>query len=88
MATDAGIPDNPIAFPHFVPDGHYNGSLHYEGMSLRDWFAGQVMGFALVHAISDERSPMRDHNLPEEWAAQIAYSAADAMLAARAQVRS
>jgi len=37
------IEDGGTAFPRFVPDGHYNGSVDVTGMSLRDYFAGQAL---------------------------------------------
>ena len=46
---------------------------HYNGMSLRDWFAGQ----ALAGWLAGETTP-DDHS-----AARYAYAVADAMIAAR-----
>jgi hypothetical protein len=46
------------------------------GMSLRDYFAGQVL--AGMHA-----NPDTDPTLPAETLANIAYATADAMIAAR-----
>lgn len=47
----------------------------YAGMSLRDWFAGQALPWALAQR--DVSSPWKQ---PAAWAA---YEIADAMLAAR-----
>lgn len=60
--------DNPPAFPN----AHDNGWA--EGMSLRDWFAGQAI------AASDFMNIAGWTHLE---LAQYAYSLADAMLAAR-----
>ncbi len=62
-----------------VPEGTLPG---FEGLTLRDWFAGHVMsGFAVCHDESDRR----------EWQwqalAEAAYMAADAMLAERSRDR-
>lgn len=67
--------DNPPAFPGVA---HFTGSTHGEGMSLRDWFAGQALTGGMAAA--------DDHNFstPEKCALQ-AYQIADAMLAARAE---
>lgn len=64
--------DNMPAFPR---SGH-----HQEGMSLRDWFAGQSLsGFcSLMH---DGGEPF----LGAADAAKAAYNYADAMLAERAK---
>lgn len=57
-------PENPQAFPSV------NDKAHYYGMTLRDYFAGQVLA-----CVADE-------NLPE-YAGEVAYEYADAMLKAR-----
>lgn len=78
-------PENPPAFPNAMIPEWQEGS---SGMSLRDWFAGQVAATALYHAISQVDDPhcmMLQDQIPEEWAAKIAYGLADAMLAARVQ---
>lgn len=62
---------NPYAFPGETYEA--NGHVTYQqGMTLRDWFAGQVI--AAVYTRSDA-----DHYAD----AQIAYDVADAMLKAR-----
>jgi hypothetical protein len=62
--------ENPIAFPSAHPFGSE------EGMTLRDWFAGQ----ALIGLLGEGR-----------WAAKIlaehAYRTADAMLAERERAK-
>jgi hypothetical protein len=69
------IEDGGAAFPC---EGGCDSGLHPDpGMSLRDWFAGQV----LVGLLASERP---DFHIPsKEKAAITAYEYADAMLAAR-----
>lgn len=53
-----------------------------EGMSLRDWFAGQAMkGFA--PRIYDAGYPQEPTVMEVAWATKAAYVIADAMLAER-----
>ena len=61
-------PKNPPAFPMGDPT---NGG--YDGMTLRDWFAGQALAGLLAHASGEDpfKSPA------------MAFTLADAMLAAR-----
>ncbi len=63
--------DNPPAFPN-----HPRVQLgdEYEGMSLRDWFAGQAMIGVAAYA---------GEPVPPDLLAKAAYGFADAMLAAR-----
>lgn len=66
---------NPFAFPvsEQISDSHPD----YQGMTLRDWFAGQAMS----HALSASASHDGCYNpVAAAWGA---YSVADAMLAAR-----
>jgi hypothetical protein len=64
-------PNNPPAFP--TPDcSAWDGDSRTQGMSLRDWFAGQALTGLLAN---------RSMNLT--YAAEVAYNMADAMLAAR-----
>ncbi len=73
-------PANPLAFPRFVPDGHYNGSIDAEGMDLRDYFAGQALAGCLASGKWDNAGTGF-----EAYIATHAYNIADAMLAAREQ---
>lgn len=69
-------PENPSAFP--VPnDANVNGQ---EGMTLRDWFAGQ----ALSGMLSDGEMTENGGAL---FLPDLAYAFADKMLAARAKVQ-
>ena len=73
---------NPPAFPQQCADALDVGMVH-EGMTLRDWFAGQAIG-ATITAITAGKVPLQNWiGTPSESAAAIAYAMADAMLAAR-----
>lgn len=53
---------------------------HYEGLSMRDWFAGQALaGYIAASAVE----AMFDTNASHEEAACRSYQLADAMLAER-----
>ena len=67
-------PDNPPAFPVAVP---HNWSMYQDGMTLRDYFAGQALVGIITHP----------YGSAGQWtdAAEQAYAAADAMLEAREQ---
>lgn len=64
------IDDGGPAFPHVVSDDRGVLLVDKPGMSLRDWFAGRCMPAAAREACSFEE------------AAEIAYRAADALIAA------
>ena len=70
--------DNPPAFP-LVSDiiGHC------EGMTLRDWFAGQALGAIVTATSNGQHQPARDERNLIEGMAHDAYELADAMLDAR-----
>lgn len=55
---------------------------HGEGMTMRDWFAGQAMA-SLILVPATAAIARQDGNLPTKTLALAAYEAADAMLAAR-----
>lgn len=82
---DSGGP----AFPH--PDGHlgHNGdwiSHEATGMTLRDYFAGQVLAQLPVKWDAAYSKLDYDDGRPEReamWSARAAYRMADAMLKAR-----
>lgn len=64
--------DNPPAFPRsYVADGH-------NGMSLRDWFAGQALVGLCQADMSEE-----EFTVGPDLLARTAYRMADAMIAAR-----
>lgn len=55
-----------------------NSITHYnEGMSLRDWFAGQALKMIVINDVSGRPENFREHY------SKGAYAWADAMLAAR-----
>jgi hypothetical protein len=66
------INDGGPAFPTVARDGNWQ--PHHDGLSLRDYFAGQ----ALAGLMSDQTIKA----MPDDFA-ESAYLAADAMLAAR-----
>lgn len=53
-----------------------------DGMTLRDWFAGQALGHVAVYSLSNEWSSRGGPEWRNE-AAREAYRFADAMIAAR-----
>lgn len=65
-----------------------DGVLHYEGMSLRDYFAGQALAGQLVTS-PEALSGASDHMgmARPEMIAVLAYNIADAMLAVRKEAR-
>ena len=70
IAANRENPKNPLAFP----GGSFPEHPHTpNGMSLRDYFAGQ----ALMGILTKERP------VPPDYASKEAYQHADAMLAAR-----
>ena len=64
---------NPYAFPLTIQGVGGETSFYQEGMTLRDYFAGQALS-----ALADPDWP-RENEQIAEWA----YTMADAMLAAR-----
>jgi len=66
------------AFPVYEADGDGNLHLSNEGMSLRDWFAGQAL-------VSMLNSPDTIGENTYAMAATLSFKFADAMLAARSQ---
>ncbi len=66
--------DGGPAFPHTTVTGQYNAN----GMSLRDWFAGQAL-----NAMTISNSGLCDEDTTAEVCAALAYVYADAMLRTR-----
>ena len=66
--------DGGSAFPT-EPRGPVHGKA-YDGMSLRDWLAGQAMHKGVVNG---------DWDSSIQWRAKCAYQMADAMIAARSE---
>jgi hypothetical protein len=63
------------------PDGRW-GEPWDAGMSLRDWFAGQMLN-GLAPRIFDQGYPQKMELVEVQWAVASAYLLADAMLAER-----
>ena len=77
-------PRNPAAFPRtsvFTPQGHF--SEGQEGMTLRDWFAGQALGSYFNYI--EQSGLMKTVALDPGPLANFAHALADAMLAERAK---
>jgi hypothetical protein len=64
--------DGGPAFPTVARDGNWQ--PHHDGLSLRDYFAGQALAGILAAA---------NFGSTKDWIGQKVYEAADAMLAAR-----
>lgn len=79
MTDSKKIDDGGQAFPNFPIGG---GGRHpiYEGMSLRDHFAGQSICAIIERCGADHRMP---HEHITDYFARKAYEVADAMLLAR-----
>lgn len=67
---------NPPAFPR---------SYGHDGMTLRDWFAGQALAGLTGNAYVAEQTIRLPSTEVDEGVAREAYAFADAMLAARAE---
>lgn len=82
------INDGGSAFPIIPPlhergFGSANGYPYPEnGMSLRDWFAGQAIG-AVIRQCAGDQAVSLDSRTPEQYFADKAFGIADAMLKAR-----
>ena len=75
-------PDNPNAFP--TPESEHNYAV--EGMSLRDYFAGQALAGLLADGTMNKIAnidPETTSTEDEQLCADMCYSIADAMLAER-----
>lgn len=77
-------PENPQAFPPFLPEGHYNGSVDREGMTLRDYFAAAALqGLTASHLFLFNNA--NENQTTAASVAACAYLIANAMLAERAK---
>ena len=80
--ADSKIDDGGQAFP--VPADDKAGWHSQEGMSLRDWFAGQALAGITAGLCSDVSNGSRAFDrVGFSHAAQDSYNLADAMIAAR-----
>jgi hypothetical protein len=98
MNTENKIEDGGPAFPSGKSEtpGYENSHPYYEGMSLRDWFAGQQQidnaedfEWALLETLAGPRpkgdwrtNPMEWFNWSNKWQAKVKYARADAMIEA------
>lgn len=82
MADSKKIDDGGHAYPVCFEGGKNSGESPYfhEGMSLRDWFAGQAIGTIIDRCSGDTR---RSHEHQTDYFARVAYEVADALLIAR-----
>jgi hypothetical protein len=89
----APIDDGGPAFPVHSTHAMFNGkvvAIHEQGMSLRDWFAGQAFAGLLANRDLLEGILKQSKKLGlthDEGAAKAAYEYADAMLAARKETK-
>lgn len=81
------VADNPPAFPNLDVRAHdgFGISEGSPGMTLRDWFAGQVFAACFTNASGMGDMSREERNAQFAAGAALVYDAADAMLAARAQ---
>jgi hypothetical protein len=76
--SETDKPPNPAAFPNPPISSGFNTTVFQEGMSLRDWFAGQAINGLIDH------EGIASH-LNADIAARNAYMLADAMLQERSK---
>lgn len=71
----------------FVPGDEMSGRYEVEGMSLRDWFAGQALGGLLAGraVLVDPEWNHLNGEPRNDRMADVAYAYADAMLAERSK---
>jgi hypothetical protein len=70
--------DGGPAFPY-----SHAATLRNDGMSLRDWFAGQALAAIGMWAPTENPTDWRDRDVVQSLRARWAYEQADAMLKAR-----
>ena len=89
MAENKPIDDGGPAFPlpTEVSQNHFGNPDGYLGMSLRDWFAGQALAGLLANPDWSENEICHRTSDKSAVIVQVAYQAADAMLAARKEPR-
>jgi len=81
MSDDINKQGGP-AFPVSIPGCGDNG---WQGMSLRDYFAGQALIGLAMHLDDARQEKMNNKEARANWEASIAYHLADAMLEQRNQ---
>jgi hypothetical protein len=81
--------ENPQAFPNFR-NKNYEGRHDFfqeptEGMTLRDYFAGQaLMGFCTMLSLEFKTTSIETTRVESDWA-KLSYKIADAMLLERSK---
>jgi hypothetical protein len=77
------IDDGGPAFPRpMVGSGSSNATSEQDGMSLRDWFAGQALQGMFAHVAGNHVDEMADGAIRKPFH-KAAYAMADLMLEAR-----
>jgi hypothetical protein len=95
MTVKPSLPDGGPAFPRAGcewTEDHGDGAWGYDGMTLRDWFAGQALYGLLSNIDNDSDSDYPDgcsadstcEEIRVGWA-KLAFAYADAMLAERSK---
>jgi len=84
MSEHKSVPENPPAFPPAITVSAAGDVYHgFNGMGLRDWFAGQALPAIIAATSAGQHSPDVGEGGVVRAMADDAYSLADAMLAAR-----
>lgn len=71
------------AFPLHIPGGDTRYDYTHDGMTLRDWFAGQALGAIVSTFLAETIRAGKMDMATADTVAPSAYEFADAMLAAR-----
>lgn len=83
MSADNGLDDGGPAFPQQpIPAGDL---VIFQGMSLRDWFAGQAISAYMSWSLNEPPEPGDTRKTAAKRYATVAYEIADAMLSARSK---
>lgn len=78
--SDTHMNDGGPAFPMgYHPEGN---SADHQGMSLRDWFAGNTLAAVTAPLLEAARKENGSRDVALQVAAELAVDAADALLAA------
>ena len=81
--------NNPLAFPHVADILQVNGNsivvktITQNGMTLRDYFAAKAMQAIIAGNITGKKCEDRSWLEADQWAPNVSYEIADAMLKAR-----
>ncbi len=83
MSAETRIDDGGPAFPLCIPDFHGEKPHLQEGMSLRDWFAGQASEEDIRAHLGTQTHPYTGHTINLRSREKAKYDYADEMIAAR-----